>query len=71
MLRPSAGHSLAQSAFLDEALFQPPDLLIEQVVCLVDKTKRDVGYDFGWAGLAKLAISLRGVHDGNPPWLVC
>src|SRR5262249_13057085 len=26
MLQPRAGHSLAQSAFLDEVLFQPPDL---------------------------------------------
>ena len=57
MLQPSAGHSLAQSAFLDEALFQPPDLPIEQVVCLVDKTKRDIGYDFCWAGFAGILFS--------------
>src|SRR5262245_47558310 len=60
MLQPRAGHSLAQSAFLDEVLFQSPDLPIEQVICLVNKTKRDVGYDFGWAGFAKLAVSLIG-----------
>jgi hypothetical protein len=60
VLQPRAGHAFAQSAFLDEILFQPPDLLIEQVVCLMDKTKRDVGYDFGWAGFAKLAVSLIG-----------
>src|SRR5262245_19815817 len=65
MLQPRAGHSLAQSAFLDEILFQPPDLPIEQVICLVDKTKRDVGYDFGRACFAKLAVSL--ICDGRLP----
>jgi hypothetical protein len=63
VLQPRAGPSFAQSALLDEILFQSPDLLIEQVVCLVDKTKREVGYDFGRAGFAKLAVSLTG--DGT------
>ena len=60
MLQPRASHSFAQSAFLDEVLFQSPNLPIEQVVCLMDKTKRDVGYDFDWAGFAKPAVSLIG-----------
>jgi hypothetical protein len=60
--QPRASHSLAQSAFLDEILFLSPNLLIEQVVCLVNKTKRDVGYNFGWTGFAKLAIGL--ICDG-------
>ena len=35
MLQPRAGHAFAQSTLLDEILFQSPNLLIEQVVCLL------------------------------------
>jgi hypothetical protein len=47
VLEPRLGHSLAQSALLDEILFQSPNPPIEQVVCLVDKTEGYIGYDFG------------------------
>ena len=54
---PRAGHSLADAAFLDEVLFHPADLPVEQVVGLVDQADGDVGHDLGGAGLAELAKS--------------
>jgi hypothetical protein len=45
---------------LDGILFKPSNRLIEQVVCLVNKTDRDVGCDFGRAGFAEFSVGLIG-----------
>lgn len=50
MLQPRAGQAFAQSALLDEILFQSPNLPIEQVVCLVDKAESHIGYNFSRVG---------------------
>ena len=45
-----AGHAFAEAAFLQEILFEPPELLVEQVVGLVDQANKNVGHYFGRAG---------------------
>ena len=37
------GHLFADAAFLDEVFFQPPSLLVEEVVGLVDEADEGVG----------------------------
>jgi hypothetical protein len=39
------GHALAQAAFLEKVLFKTADLLVEQVVCQLNKTDDGVGAD--------------------------
>lgn len=46
----SAGHPFPNSALVDEIFFQPPNLLIDQIVGLMNQTKRDVGYNFWRTG---------------------
>ncbi len=57
-----AGHPLAQAALFQEVLLQPPELLVNQVVGLVNQADGNVGDDLGRAGFHKLAVKLVGLR---------
>ena len=50
-LETGAGHAFAESALGQKILLEPPELLVEQVVSLVNKTDENVGDDLGRASL--------------------
>ena len=56
-------HPLAETAVFDEISFQAPHLLIEQIVCLMDETNRNVRDDLGRPSFAELPV-LRIGHLG-------
>jgi hypothetical protein len=39
-----AANALAHVAMLQKVLFEAADLLVEEIVCLVDKTERDTSH---------------------------
>src|SRR5437899_13085736 len=49
-----AGHALAQAALFQKILFQPFELLVEQVVGLVDQADENVGHHLRRAGFNEL-----------------
>lgn len=53
-----AGHALAETAGLQEFLFQFPELLVERVVGLMDQADGDVGHGFRGAALNERTIVL-------------
>jgi len=55
-----AGHAFAEAALLEEVLFEPADLLIEEVIGLVDEADDDVGHDLNGSGFDKLAVGFVG-----------
>ena len=63
-----AGHALAEAAFGEEVLFEPPELLIEEVVGLVNETDDDVGDSVAGAGFDELTDVL-DVPEGDPAGL--
>jgi len=63
MQQAGAGHALTQAALFEEILFQPAELLIEQVVGLVYQAKRDVGHYLGRAGFHEPAVKLVSLRD--------
>jgi hypothetical protein len=56
LLEPNASHALAETAVVEEIAFQPAHLLIEQIVCLMDKTDRDIRDDLGRTCFTELFI---------------
>src|SRR5881394_3803929 len=66
--KPGPGHALAQSAFSEKVLFEAPQLLVEEVVCLVDQADDDVRDDFGRTRLDIGLIRLiRRIWPGPEP----
>lgn len=61
VFQPCPGHVLAKSSFFQKIFLQPPDLLVEKVVCLVDQADRDVGEDFRRACFHERAVGLIGL----------
>jgi hypothetical protein len=61
VVQPCAGHVLAEASFFEKVLFQPADLLVQQVVRLMDEADGDVGEDFGWASVHISPIGLIGL----------
>ena len=57
-LEAGPGHALAESAFLEEILFEPADLLVEEVVGLVDEAEGNVGDDLGRARFGEFTLGL-------------
>lgn len=55
-----ARHPLAQAAFLDEILFLPFDLLVEQIIRLMNQTNGNVCHHFVRAGFAKFRKDYKG-----------
>ena len=53
-----AGHSLAESSFIEEVFFKPSDLLVEQIVGLVDQADDDIGDNVTGAGFKEFAIGI-------------
>lgn len=60
IFQPHPGHTLAQAAFLDEILFLPFELLIQQIIRLMNQTDGDVRHHFGRAGFAKFTKDIKG-----------
>src|SRR6266511_5835274 len=50
-----AGHALTQAALFQKILFQPAELLVEQIVGLVNQGDEDVRHGFCRAGFNELA----------------
>lgn len=55
-----AGHAFAEAALFEKIAFEPPELLVEQVVGLVNEADEDVGNDVWRAGLNIGPIGLIG-----------
>ena len=60
-LEAGAGHAFAEAALGQKILLEPPELLVEQVVSLVDKADEDIGDDLRWAGFEIGPIGLIGL----------
>ena len=56
-----AGHAFAEVALGKKILLEPPELLVEQVVRLVNQADEDVGDNFGRSGLDIGPIGLIGL----------
>ena len=59
-------HPFADAALFEEVFFQAADLLIEEIVCLVDKTECDVCYNLGGSVLAKCTEFLIANAGASP-----
>ena len=46
-----ASHAFAEAALGKKILLEPPELLVEQVVSLVNEADEDIGDNLRWAGL--------------------
>jgi hypothetical protein len=56
LLAPDTDHAFPEPAFVDKIALQPPDLLIQEVVRLVDETDGNVGDDLGRTSVAEVAV---------------
>ena len=67
--QPYAGHALAQASLFHKLLLQCLELLVEEVVCLMKQTNRDIGDDLRRASLHELAINLKSLRrfTAKPP----
>ncbi|MHB9025946.1 MAG: hypothetical protein ACYC7E_17545 [Armatimonadota bacterium] len=65
VLHPRMRHSLTQIAFLQEILFKPAKLLVNQIIGLMEQANNDVGHDL----VSENGDWLRLVVDANSPSL--
>ena len=56
LLKACVRHALAEATVIQGVSLQAPHLLIEQIVCLMDETDRDVRDDLGWTCFRKLLV---------------
>jgi hypothetical protein len=55
LLTPDMAHAFPEPAFVNKIALQPPDLLIEKIVRLVDETDGNICDDLGGASAAELS----------------
>ena len=56
ILKPKVRHALAQSTMFKKVFLQPPKLLVNQVVGLVNEADGNIGDHFHRTGFHKLAV---------------
>ena len=62
------GHALAQAALFEKILFQPAELLVNQVIGLMNQADGNVGDGFRRAGFHEFAVKLVGLrHFASEP----
>jgi hypothetical protein len=59
-LEAGAGHAFAKAALGKKILLEPPELLVEQVVSLVNEADEDIGDNLGRSSLEIAPIGLIG-----------